>query len=160
MARRFLQVIALATAIVALASIATEPTLVIPRWPLLLLLALLLWISARGSDLFDVLLGFGSNVGTVYDRADSFPAVRSSLMSRAKRSVRSSLLRRRARKALQRERSEAEDAARLDQVLRQLHEEGVDSLSADDRALLQRVSQTLRDRRVAEPSGEGEPPNN
>ncbi len=46
-AKRFLRVIAVVTAIVALASIATEPNLVVPRWPLLLLLSVLLWISAH-----------------------------------------------------------------------------------------------------------------
>ncbi|MEM9365453.1 MAG: hypothetical protein AAGD07_05615 [Planctomycetota bacterium] len=48
------------------------------------------------------------------------------------------------RDASVRERSEAEDAIRADAVLARLHDSGPESLSEDDRQVLQRVSEALR----------------
>ena len=50
----------------------------------------------------------------------------------------------RVRAAQRRERSEAVDAARLDAILDRLHHDGIDSLSSEERAVLSRVSERLR----------------
>jgi hypothetical protein len=148
-ARRLLQVVATVTAIIAVASIGREPNLAVPRWPLLMLLAVVLWITARGSDILDMLIAFGSTIDPDSDDASSEFVDRPWLL-RTTQSVRSIWLRRKARKALQQERNEAVDAAQLDHVLEQLHEQGIESLSSGDRALLNRVSQALRRQRESE----------
>lgn len=51
---------------------------------------------------------------------------------------------RRLQTAHQRERKEAIDAARLDGILDRLHTEGLDALTADEKAVLRRVSDRLR----------------
>lgn len=51
---------------------------------------------------------------------------------------------RRLRAAHQRERNEAIDAARLDDILARLHSEGREALSTDEKAVLRRVSERLR----------------
>ncbi len=148
-ARRLLQVIATITAIIAVVSIESEPNLAIPRWPLLLLLAVILWITARGSDVDDMLIAFASTVEPGSEAALSRPA-RRTWLNRSGQSIRSVWLRRRARKALEQERNEAIDAGKLDDVLGQLHEQGFESLSSSDRALLNRVSEALRRQRDLE----------
>ena len=147
--KRLLRVIATVTAIVALSSLGSEPNLAVPRWPLLMLLAVILWITARGSDVVDMLIAFGSSADVI-PAVDSPVAVQATWLSRTGQSLRSVWFRRRARKAIQRERSEADDAAKLDHVLRQLHERGIESLSSHDRALLNRVSEALRRQRELE----------
>lgn len=59
---------------------------------------------------------------------------------------------RRARKALRRERDEAADADRLDEVLTRLHQRGADALNREDRKLLRRISERVRRQRDAEDS--------
>lgn len=51
---------------------------------------------------------------------------------------------RRLREAHERERTEATDASRLDEILEHLHTDGLHSLSAEEKAVLQRVSDRLR----------------
>ncbi|MCC9640665.1 hypothetical protein LOC71_00140 [Rhodopirellula sp. JC740] len=62
----------------------------------------------------------------------------------------------RLRDALQKERQEANDAARVDAILQRLHQDGVESLSADELELLQRVSDALKNERRNLQSEEGE----
>jgi hypothetical protein len=45
---------------------------------------------------------------------------------------------------MKRERGEAADAQRLDEILYRLHHDGVQSLSVEDRRILDRVSENLR----------------
>jgi hypothetical protein len=45
---------------------------------------------------------------------------------------------------MKRERGEAADAQRLDEILHRLHHDGVQSLSVEDRRILDRVSENLR----------------
>jgi hypothetical protein len=61
---------------------------------------------------------------------------------RAKRSFRRQ--QQRLKEALEREHTEAVDASRLDDILRRLHSDGIDSLPEEDRKILERVSQNLR----------------
>ena len=56
---------------------------------------------------------------------------------------------RRIQKAFDKERGEAADASRLDDVLNRLHRDGLHSLNEDDKSLLQRVSENLRSEREA-----------
>jgi hypothetical protein len=151
-AQRLLRVIAAATAVVALASIGRDPNSAIPRWAMLMLLAVGLWITSRGSDLDRMLIGFDSNLETGSEletdaRSGSGQLKRPSFWSRATQPIRAIRFRRKARQALHRERGEAVDAAQLDRVLDQLHQRGIDSLSNRDRELLNRVSRALRRQR-------------
>jgi hypothetical protein len=51
---------------------------------------------------------------------------------------------------MERERNEATDAARLDEILNRVHCDGIDSLSREDRESLDRVSENLRKQRQTE----------
>ncbi|MEO9934087.1 hypothetical protein [Rhodopirellula bahusiensis] len=53
----------------------------------------------------------------------------------------------RLRETMQREHREADDASRVDEILQRLHQDGVASLSRDERELLQRVSEALKNER-------------
>ncbi|MFG0262612.1 MAG: hypothetical protein ACF788_09505, partial [Novipirellula sp. JB048] len=117
-----------------------DQPLIMPRWPLFMLLAFGLARStsvARARRLIDHLAPLQpesseaepSHPRRVTDRIRSFFAVR------------------RARRAMQRERSEAIDAARLDEILQRLHEGGAHSLSSEDRMTLKRVSEALKKHR-------------
>ena len=57
---------------------------------------------------------------------------------------------RRIRIAQRNERAEAVDAQRVDEILNQLHDQGVESLTVQDRQLLEKVSANLRKQRSAE----------
>jgi hypothetical protein len=48
------------------------------------------------------------------------------------------------------EHGEAVDAQRVDEILNRLHGEGIKSLNAEDRQLLEKVSANLRKQRLAE----------
>jgi hypothetical protein len=147
-ARRVLRVIAMFAAFVALATISGEPNLVIPRWPLMLMLAGVLWFTARAPDIDELLRVFAvSETSPLFARED---AEQAGWAARTAQSIRARWYRRRARKALHRERSEAVDAQRLDKILDQLHESGIESLSSSERAVLNRVSQSLRRQREME----------
>lgn len=53
----------------------------------------------------------------------------------------------RLRETMEREHREADDASRVDEILQRLHQDGVESLSQDERELLQRVSEALKNER-------------
>ncbi len=65
-------------------------------------------------------------------------------------SVRLRRKRKQVKQAWRREREEAEDAARLDQVLQRVGKHGTEGLSPEDAALLKRVSENLRRQRESE----------
>jgi hypothetical protein len=109
-----------------------------PGWLIVLGLGLAVWASTKATDLVDIFLGFDQ-----HEHQHPRAGVRENLWQL----IKSSRGRRRTRLALQRERGEAIDANRLDQVLSQLHARGAQSLSREDRQLLQRVSERIRQQR-------------
>ena len=138
--RACLTVVALATAGVAIWLFLSRN---LSGWPIVMLLGVTIWVSSRAKDVVDVFIGFQQHAGE-----SKHPGMR----QRVGQVIRTYQGRRRSQQALQRERGEAVDAARLDEVLKQLHDHGVDSLSKEDRALLKRVSERVRKERDADNS--------
>ena len=113
---------------------------VIPAWPLLIVIGVLLWLSIRSPDVEMMLEG-----QMVYLDDEAEPSLTAVVRDR----FRMWLGQRRIQKAFDKERGEAADASRLDDVLNRLHRDGLHSLNEDDKSLLQRVSENLRSEREA-----------
>ncbi len=152
-ARRAIQLCALASGMFAIVSIMLDPADFSPRWPLLMLLSLVLWVTSLGPDIREMVIGFGDfsgwNDGELMNPKPNRQT--GSWLDNAKTSVVSMSRRRKLRQVMQREKQEADDIGRLDEVLNQLHTQGRDSLSSEDLALLNRVSESLRKERELEP---------
>lgn len=113
----------------------------LPVFAGVVLLSMWLFASSRNEDLFAIQLTLSEN-GEIGRFQDSFnPAL-------AWRNAKAAKLQRardaRLKAALVRERDEASDASRVDEILQRLHEKGRESLSADERDLLGRVSAAIR----------------
>ena len=134
--RRVLLLISFATVLVALWTLGNESAYVYPRWPIMMLLALALMHSSR-------LKMISPLVEAMIDRVNK-PSQPPSALSRLRNWLSENRKRRNTMKAMQRERSEAVDAAQLDQILERLHDEGPEALSENDRGILRRVSENLR----------------
>lgn len=165
--RRFMQLIAIVTLVIAMATMMADADVFMPRWPILVLLSLYLWVTSSKSDLRDwitsVHLANADPVASHFNWPRTVPQdltedatllgptqpTRSPWISDLIDSVRMRHKRKLARAALLREREEASDAARLDHVLTIISERGTDGLSAADKALLKRVSDNLRRNRAA-----------
>ena len=113
-------------------------------WPLLMCVSVLLWVSSRWSDTLQILEGLDA------DRRDQHECdqrtVWEALVQRGRRwrEVR------RVRHAHRLEHGEAVDAQRVDEILNQLHQQGIESLNPADRQLLEKVSANLRKQRLSE----------
>jgi hypothetical protein len=149
--RRCLRAVALLTVFVAVVLIADETETLVLRWPLLMMLGILLWLSAQTGDVASILAGFRSQPHDLDSPTDfgggRHRYRRSGAFSSIARAVRSRHDRRRLKLALEKERSEAVDATRLDEILHRVHNDGIDSLSREERTILQRVSRNLRNQR-------------
>lgn len=115
----------------------------IPRWPLFLVLGVMLWMSIFRPDVWQFMRGFQFERKRPVQRPVS-------LIARARDAIGQRRDRRRIERVRQQERSEAVDATRLDEILRRLNTEGADSLSAEDHKILVRVSANLRKQRRAD----------
>ena len=146
-ARRCLRSVALATAVVAFALVPADSHLAVPRWPLFLVLAVALWFSSRSAEVVETmgLLGLARDEAGEADR-------RPGVLPRLRHWAQGRREQRRLKKIAERERLEAIDAARLDEILDRLHRGGQSSLTDEERAVLQRVSQRLRRVRADHPS--------
>ena len=163
---RLLQLIAIATLVIALATMIADSNLLLPRWLILVFLATYLWVSTRQQDLRDWVVSIHvAHTDPAFEHL--YPADESSQpsakqesagdsaayaaghpwLSECLDSIRMRHKRRAAKEALRREHEEASDAARLDQVLERVGQQGPEGLSREDRALLERVSENLRRRR-------------
>lgn len=161
--RRCLSVIALATLLLAACLMLQESSGTFPRWPLLMLLGVLLWMSVLATDLRDTIEGFQISsrrdetslielgVRRTRLRAPRHPM---RMFGQLRFAIRARQERRRIQQAMENERREAFDAERLDEILSRLHRDGADSLSDEDRQILDRVSQTLRKQRQIDTAGE------
>ncbi|QEF98393.1 hypothetical protein Mal15_24450 [Stieleria maiorica] len=170
--RRLLQFVSLITVVIAMATLIADGDVNLPRWPILLLLAVALWVSTRKSDLhdwitsvhiagadpisahFDVTELRESDLDAPVTRPSGVKPKRTPWISEMIDSVRMRQKRKRVRAAMRREHEEASDAARLDQVLQIVSEHGTEGLSAEDRALLMRVSKNLQRHRQSHADGE------
>ncbi len=170
--RRLLQLISLITAVIAIATLIGDGDMNLPRWPVLFFLAALLWVSTGKSDLRDwiasVHLAAADPIAghfeatklrasDVVDGNDDAPP-RTPWLSEVIDSVRMRQKRKRVRAAMRREHEEANDAARLDQVLQIVSQHGTKGLSHEDRALLQRVSKNLRRHRESQQQSDSDSP--
>ena len=151
--RRVLRLTAIVTLILAMLTMMVDQDGSVPRWPILALLAVLLWISCRNADLRDAIIAHrlaidGDSLTGFDDEPDVEPVP--GWATQLTESIRMRKKRQKAKIAMQREREEADDVARLDDVLKMVSEKGTDGLSDQDRALLKRVSQSLRQQRESE----------
>ncbi|EMI54445.1 hypothetical protein [Rhodopirellula sallentina] len=112
-----------------------------PAFAGITLLALWLVASTRGEDLFASQLTIAENGETGVMRARY--GIGAILLRRKQRRVEKERLRL-LRETAQRERSEATDAARADEILQRLHSDGPGSLSEEERQILGRVSEAIR----------------
>jgi hypothetical protein len=113
-------------------------------WSLLMCLSVLLWVSSRWSDTSQILEGLD------VPRRDQQQEIRRSVWSIVAGRVSRWREVRRVRHAHRVEHGEAVDAQRVDEILNRLHGEGIKSLNAEDRQLLEKVSANLRKQRLAE----------
>jgi Zn-dependent protease len=117
----------------------------VPVWFPLVLLALFLYFSAKQeeekgeeSEADEEFFGYDFSQGyTSLERTSAAPQETVSPFRRW-------LDERRQARQLREKQIEADEERRVDEILSRLHEQGMDSLSADDRSLLKRVSQRLR----------------
>lgn len=114
----------------------------------LLGIALVLWITARSSELPQILEGYRSS--SPNDQRSPGDTMFRTTLASMRRKLRTWAANRKIRKAHQQEMDEAIDARRLDEILSRLHQQGIDALSEDDRRVLQRVSANLRRQRHEE----------
>ncbi|MCA9139511.1 MAG: hypothetical protein KDB00_22210 [Planctomycetales bacterium] len=165
--RRIMQMVAIITLLIAMATMMADADVFLPRWPIMVLLSIYLWVTASKHDLRDwitsVHLADTDPVASHFGWAESrsqHPPRDPGTTNQPQRpatpwinemvdSVRMRHKRKLARAALRREHEEADDAARLDHVLRMVSERGTEGLSAADKALLKRVSENLRRNRAA-----------
>lgn len=119
----------------------------LPLWFSLVLLAILLYFSAKHEEdrsqepeTENELFGYDFSQGyTSLERAKTEPADQSGPVTRW-------LERRRVSRLQRQHQIEADEECRVDDILAQLHEHGIEALSAEDRALLKRVSARYRQR--------------
>ncbi|MFG0255717.1 MAG: hypothetical protein ACF787_11590 [Rhodopirellula sp. JB053] len=112
-----------------------------PAFAGITLLAMWLVASTRGEDLFASQLTIAENGETGVMRARY--GIGPVLLRRKQRRLEKERLRR-LRETAQRERSEASDATRADEILQRLHSDGPASLSEEERQILGRVSEAIR----------------
>ncbi len=117
-------------------------------WPALggvILLALWLFVSARGDDLLasQLILAANGETGVLHSRIGIRPTLDQWQAGRRQRARTRKLL-----ETAKREREEASDAARVDEILQRLHAHGRDGLSDEERAILSRVSEAIRQERA------------
>ena len=152
--RRCLIAVAVLTVLVAIVLASVEGNDSVPKWPWLFLMGVLLLASSHGSDLAKILAGFQPSLDGALAPPDSDAADhdrrKRGMIFAIRRLIRARRDQQRARMTLKKERSEAIDADRLDDILNRLYRDGNDSLSVEDRKILDRVSQNLRDQRRSE----------
>nr|WP_231603792.1 hypothetical protein [Neorhodopirellula pilleata] len=116
----------------------------LPVFAGVVLMSMWLFASSRNEDLFAIALTLSEN-GEIGRLANALHPIAAWRTIRDMKSQRDRTTRLKA--AVAAERAEASDAARVDEILQRLHEQGPDSLSRDERDLLQRVSEAIRRQR-------------
>jgi Zn-dependent protease len=154
-ARRSVMVVAILAKVVAIGLLIAawlvrhmdSPEPVIPAWFALLLLSLFLFFSARVEESQQLVDEPGESLFS-YDFSQGFTSLeRADEGQRRPRGPFMRWLERRREQRTRRQRAlEAEEDRRMDDVLARLHDIGLENLSAEDRALLIRVSARYRSR--------------
>ncbi len=159
--RRCLIMLAIAMLGLAMAMLSQNSAGEFPRWIIAFALGVLIWSSSRHVDILRTMGGFDlalDSASIASSNPSSFNSVsrssgsrraatRLSVVSRARERFHRKRKLKRLREVMQQERTEAVDAARLDDILHQLHREGAESLSVEDRKILTRVSEQIRKNR-------------
>jgi hypothetical protein len=124
------------------------PTAPVPAWVPLVLIALLLWFSAKQDvarldrqDFGDELFGYDFSQGYTSLEREAEPSA-----GGQPGFLRRWLRQRREQKERQQREQEAAEESRVDDILARLHGRGLEGLSSEDRALLERVSARYRNR--------------
>ncbi len=162
-----IRVIAVTMATTAAALLLIDGAVLPMQWPLLLLLAVVLWLTAQAKDISSYVSSFHElsdeqilqwldSEGPLADDGLVKLAPRETLLARVTGFAKNWNNRRKALRALQREHAEADDVLRLDEVLERIHTDGKESLSEKDRALLMRVSRTMQKQRTDSTHGSTE----
>ena len=177
--RRALFLIVGITISLAVVTVVTDSDFAFPRWPILLFLAFLLWASTRNRDLEDWVASIrvaamdpakswletgdleeadeledSEADDDLEDEGESSRSTRRGWLADIFDSVRLHRRRRKARAAWQREQDEARDEAKLDQLLERIAQHGTESLSGEEKALLERVSERTRRDRATKPDSD------
>ncbi|QDT06098.1 hypothetical protein K227x_45050 [Rubripirellula lacrimiformis] len=146
--RQLLIVFAMLTLGLAMWVLSGESGQQFPRWPLLFGISVLLWLSSHRPDVRMLLVGMTTpHAGATTGSHDDGPQPVGVVKRYRQRSQDRKRIER-LKAVMDNERTEAIDAARLDEVLERLHDGGQASLSDEDRAILARVSQQLRKNRL------------
>lgn len=146
--RRMLIVLASAIMLLSLPLMFAHESPWSASWPWLALAAVFLWISSRSDDIPKLIQSMQPS------ESDLESQVNQSWLASLREYVAEHRRSRQLNRALRKERDEAADVQRLDEILNRLHREGVDSLSQEDRRILDRVSQNLRRERNPSDSAE------
>ena len=125
------------------------------HWIIPFALSLILWISSRGADIELTMEGYRIAVAAHCDPPAATDDSNQSVVDRTVTSLWSALhlrygrwrMLRRLKTIRAREQGEAVDERRLDEILSRLQRDGMQSLSGEDRRVLNRVSVNLRKRR-------------
>lgn len=151
--RQLLVLLSIVLIAVSLPLLGSDDPALSSKWPLVFVAALLLWGSSRRRDVQTMIASMQKHDPTTQQRITNnwWAEIRDGLEQRKQR--------KRVRQAVARERAEASDAKRLDEILNRLHRDGGESLSPDDRRILDRVSKNLRQQR-SEKTPEEQTPDN
>ena len=139
LSRRLVKGLGVVVAFAAIGLIPIDAGVRFPRWILLLLLAVALWLSSRSRELSETVECFrlAADGADLREQGETVgERLRQWLLARRRR--------RRLVDVVREERQEAVDAARLDSILERLRRDGAGSLSDEERAVLRRVSERLR----------------
>jgi hypothetical protein len=135
------------------------------HWLIPFALALILWISSRGEDVALTMEGYRLAAISHGDSTATQDASNQTVVDRKESSSWSAFHRRygrwrtlrRMKTIRAREQGEAVDERRLDEILARLQSDGMNSLSREDRRVLNRVSENLRNRRHQDIANDGRP---
>jgi hypothetical protein len=146
---RVAKLLALLLAVFAMLSFGMNPGYAVQTWFALMLLAIFVYFSARKEEA--VLLQSGSDEALFgYDFSAGYTSLERSGPKCSTQPVAGPLVRwwrRRGEARDQRRREiEAQEDGRVDEILARVHQAGLESLSPEDRELLQRVSARYRGR--------------
>ncbi|MDF1844051.1 MAG: hypothetical protein P1U77_21645 [Rubripirellula sp.] len=136
--RQMLIVVSIGFVVLSLLLHSSDNSGLASKWPLLLLGGILMFISSRSFEVASLVDGLRQG----HSSLGHLP--RESWVQRTRHSLAQRRDRVRLQRAMKRERGEAADAQRLDEILHRLHHDGVQSLSVEDRRILDRVSENLR----------------
>jgi len=151
---RFAYFVAIVLTMVAWAVRDSHPPHLVAPWFPLLILAILVYFSARREDHAHQHDASGDDAVLGYDFSEGYTSLERTTPKLVSRRASPSLLvrwweRRREERVLRQRELDAAEESRMDEILERLHQAGSESLSHEDRLLLQRVSARYRSRHSA-----------